>query len=64
VLIDTEWQGAPPPLAEINVRRRAGCDLNPLDIRDAAARLQLRSYIWPDQPDRLARFDGAVALAL
>jgi hypothetical protein len=64
VLIDTDWQGAPPPLAEIHVRRRAGCDLNPLDIRDAAARLQLRSYIWPDQPDRLARFDGAVALAL
>lgn len=64
VLIDTEWHGAPPALCQINVRNRAACDLNPLDIRDEAARLQLKSYIWPDQAERLARFDGAVALAL
>jgi len=64
VVIDTDWNGAPPPLSSISVRNRAACDLNPLDIRDEAARLQLKSYIWPDQADRLARFDGAVALAL
>ena len=46
------------------MRNRAACDLNPLDIRDEAARLQLKSYIWPDQADRLTRFDGAVALAI
>lgn len=64
VIIDTAWHGAPPPLAEVNVRHRAACDLNPLDIRDPDQVLRLKSYIWPDQPDRLARFDGAVALAL
>jgi hypothetical protein len=65
VLIDTDWNGPPPPAsATINIRNRAACDLNPLDIRDEAQRLQLKSYIWPDQPDRLARFDGAVALAI
>ncbi|MCR6645178.1 MAG: DUF2332 domain-containing protein [Terricaulis sp.] len=64
VLIDTDWQAPAPPLPQIAVRHRAACDLNPLDIRDEAARLQLRSYIWADQPERLARFDGAVALAL
>jgi hypothetical protein len=65
VLIDTDWQGAAPPAqAAIVIRSRAACDLNPLDISDEVQRLQLRSYIWPDQPDRLARFDGAVALAL
>jgi hypothetical protein len=48
----------------IAVRDRAACDLNPLDIRDPKQLLQLKSYIWPDQTDRLARFDGAVALAL
>lgn len=64
VTITTEWSGPPPPLAPLHVRRRAGCDLNPLDIRDPEQRLRLRSYIWPDQPDRLERFDGAVALAL
>jgi hypothetical protein len=65
VIIDTDWSGAPPPTeAPVAVRNRAACDLNPLDIRDEAARLQLKSYIWPDQPDRLARFDGAVKLAI
>lgn len=65
VVIDTDWSGVAPAVgAEINVRNRAACDLNPLDIRDQAARSQLKSYIWPDQPDRLARFEGAVALAL
>jgi hypothetical protein len=65
VVIDTDWIGTPPPVnAHLTVRDRAACDLNPLDIRDDAQRLQLRSYVWPDQADRLARFDGAVALAL
>jgi hypothetical protein len=65
VLIDTDWRGAAPPAqAAIVMRNRAACDLNPLDISDEAQRLQLRAYIWPDQPERLARFDGAVALAL
>ncbi|MEZ5971448.1 MAG: DUF2332 family protein [Hyphomonadaceae bacterium] len=63
VQIDTDWNGPPPPLVDINVRSRAACDLSPLDISDEAQRLQLKSYVWPDQPDRLARFDGAVALA-
>jgi hypothetical protein len=65
VVVDTDWNGAPPPVdAPINVRSRAACDLNPLDIADKAQLLQLKSYVWPDQPERLARFDGAVALAL
>jgi hypothetical protein len=65
VAIDAEWKGATPPLAaRIDVRRRAASDLSPLDIADPAERLRLRSYVWADQPDRLARFDGAVALAL
>ncbi len=65
VVIDTQWHGRPPALAARPiVRHRAACDLNPLDIADAAQRLQLKSYIWPDQPERLARFDAAAALAL
>lgn len=64
VAIDTDWLGpAPPVAAKPHVRSRAGCDLNPLDIADPAQTLQLKSYIWPDQPERLARFEGAVALA-
>ena len=64
VEIDTDWNGAPPPVgAQPSVRHRAACDLNPLDIDDPGQLLRLRSYIWPDQPERLARFDGAVELA-
>lgn len=64
VVIDTDWSGPPPSLdAPLQVRNRAACDLNPLDVRDDAQRLRLKSYIWADQPDRLARFDGAAALA-
>ncbi|HYD73404.1 MAG TPA: DUF2332 domain-containing protein [Candidatus Binatia bacterium] len=64
VEIDTNWSGATPPVeAQPNIRHRAACDLNPLDINDPYQLLRLRSYIWPDQPERLARFDGAVELA-
>ncbi|MBS0386451.1 MAG: DUF2332 domain-containing protein [Proteobacteria bacterium] len=65
VIIDTDWNGPPPAIqTRIAVRDRAACDLNPLDIRDPSQLLRLKSYIWPDQADRLARFDGAVALAI
>lgn len=65
VVVDTEWSGPPPPVdADLRVRHRAACDLNPLDVRDPAQRLQLRAYIWPDQPARLARFDAAADLAI
>jgi hypothetical protein len=65
VKIDTDWQGRPPPAhVAPQIRNRAACDLNPLDIRDREQALRLKSYIWPDQPDRLARFDGALKVAL
>jgi hypothetical protein len=64
VEIDTDWSGPAPPIqARPNMRHRAACDLNPLDMDDPGQLLRLRSYIWPDQPERLARFDGAVELA-
>jgi hypothetical protein len=65
VLIDTDWQGPPPRLsARPRVRSRAACDLNPLDVADPAQRARLRSYIWADQFERLARFDAAAELAI
>jgi hypothetical protein len=65
VPVETDWQGAPPPLtAAPRIRSRAACDLNPLQVSDRAQRLQLRSYIWADQRERLARFDAAAELAV
>jgi hypothetical protein len=62
--IDTVWTGPPPALsASPRIASRAACDQNPLDIADRAQRLQLRSYVWADQHERLARFDAAAELA-
>jgi hypothetical protein len=64
VVIDTDWQGPAPQLAAVpRIRTRAACDLNPLDITSREQRTQLRSYIWADQLERLARYDAAAKLA-
>lgn len=65
VRIDTDWSGAPPPVDVVpHIRNRSACDQNPLDVSDPAQRLQLKAYIWPDQFDRLVRFDAAADLAI
>ncbi|MEQ8267585.1 MAG: DUF2332 family protein [Parvibaculum sp.] len=64
VTIAARWEGAVPPLdAKLQVTARKGCDLNPLDAGDAAARERLLAYIWPDQTARLARIEAALAVA-
>jgi hypothetical protein len=35
----------------------------PIDLGQQDQRLRLRSYVWPDQPDRLARLDAAITMA-
>ena len=50
--IDTDWNGPPPPIErDINVRHRAACDLNPLDIGDPAQLLQLNPTSGPISPN-------------
>jgi hypothetical protein len=63
--LDAAWTGPPPPLdAPLRVASFAACDRKPIDVRDPVQRRRLRAYLWPDQAERLARFDAAVALAL
>lgn len=70
----SEWQGEPPAAAlvqgALRIEHRAGCDLNPLSVATATgvdataaddAAAHLRSFVWPDQTDRLARLDAAIA---
>ncbi len=64
VVIETAWSGGLPPLSQPEIRERAACDRSPVDLSAAAQRLRLRAYVWADQRDRLARLDGAIALAL
>jgi hypothetical protein len=56
-----DWTGAPPPNAAPTVLDRRGTDLNPLD--PVVDRLRLLAYLWPDQPDRIARTRTALGLA-
>jgi hypothetical protein len=58
-----EWRGAPPPDRRIGFASLRGCDVAPLDLTDAADALRLRSYVWPEQPERVARLEAAIAAA-
>ena len=56
-----EWIGAPPPAVDVRVVARAGVDRAPVDLTDPAARARLIAFVWPDQPERLARVEAAIA---
>jgi len=63
--LEADWTGPPPPLtAPLQVASHAACDRKPIDLRDPLQRRRLRAYLWPDQTERLERFDAAVAMAL
>ena len=44
----------------LEVRRRVGVDLSPVDATSGEGYLQLRSFVWPGLDDRIARLDAAV----
>lgn len=47
----------------MRIASRAGCDTTPLDPTSDEGRLRLRASIWGDQPERMQRLQGALALA-
>ncbi|WP_298200153.1 DUF2332 domain-containing protein [Novosphingobium sp.] len=63
VLIRPDWQGPPPPPAEVRIAAIAGCDSAPIDLADPQAALRLKSYVWADMTDRLERLDAVIRLA-
>ncbi|HZF81418.1 MAG TPA: DUF2332 family protein [Rubrivivax sp.] len=64
LVLASQWQGPSPPLgAELRIARRAGCDANPIDLQQPGEALRLASFVWPDQPERLARLHNACAAA-
>ncbi|MEM1375611.1 MAG: DUF2332 family protein [Pseudomonadota bacterium] len=64
VVLTPDWSGTPPTLCPAYVAEARGVDLRPIDVSDPDAALRLTSYLWPDQPDRLARTRAAIALFL
>ncbi len=54
---------APVPTRLPDVVWREGIDLNPLDVTDEEDMAWLASLVWPDQPERLERLQGAISIA-
>ena len=62
--LEFELEGKAPPLpAAVEVAERRGCDANPVDTSTPEGRLTLLSYVWPDQPERIARMQAALTVA-
>ena len=59
-MLSPGWHGEVPPQIALTAPNRRGVDLHPVDLTDP---LRLRAYVWPDQPQRLARLDAALAHA-
>ncbi|WP_370319368.1 DUF2332 domain-containing protein [Oricola sp.] len=65
VTLACEWRGDEPPPVHLRatVSDCAGCDISPVPIDTEDERLRLTSYVWADQPTRLARLSGALSVA-
>jgi len=64
VLRNAIASGAPAHLNAIpEVAERRGCDLHPLDATSAVDRMELLSFVWADQADRVARLRDALLVA-
>lgn len=62
------WHGSPvhepaAAAARLCVAERAGCDRSPVDPATDEGRRTLESYMWPDEPERLAHVDCAARVA-
>jgi hypothetical protein len=63
VRLAPRWSGDAPDVNQVEVVSRRGVDLNPLDVSDPAVASRLLAYVWPDQPERLARIEAAIRIA-
>ena len=64
VRLEPAYRDEPPDLDRLAVVvERRGCDASPLDPTSPADQLTLRSFVWPEQTDRLERLDGAIEVA-
>lgn len=61
--IEPEWRGTAPPANSVAIDSICGCDQQIIDLSDPEAALKLKSYVWPDATERMARIDAAIALA-
>ena len=63
VALAPDWEGPDPEGPEPVIATSRGCDRAPVDVTDATARARLLAFVWPDQPERLARLAAALEIA-
>lgn len=63
VALTPDWSGPLPPRAAPAILERGGVDLHPIDPHTPKGKLRLLAYLWPDQPERRARTEAAIAVA-
>jgi len=68
LVFEGPWVDSPVPdpvtaQTHLTVVDRRGCDIEPIDATSRDGQLALMSYIWPDEPKRLARMRAALAVA-
>jgi len=63
VLHDVFTSDAAPPLGDVTVAGRRGCDPDPLDPSVPECRLTLRSFVWADQLERMRNLEQAMEVA-
>jgi hypothetical protein len=66
VVLSTPWVRSkhwPPTDPSVVIVDREGCDPAPIDPTSDDGRLQLASYVWPDQVARFDRLTAACAIA-
>jgi hypothetical protein len=63
VLHDVFTSDGAPPLGDVTVAERRGCDPSPLDTSLPECRLTLRSFVWADQLGRMRNLEKAMEVA-
>ena len=64
-VVSTRSRPSRPPVERFpEIVARVGVDTSPVDLTDPIARRWLLACVWPEQTDRLDRFDAAVAAYL
>lgn len=62
--ISAAWSGDSLGVTALpRVVERRGCDRSPIELAQPYAAERLISYVWPEQAERLARLEAAIALA-
>jgi hypothetical protein len=61
--IKPDWRGAPTPDNPVEIISICGCDQAPIRLADPASALRVKSYVWPENTERITRMDAAIQLA-